>query len=231
MNRTLIFLGGFIGGAVLGWYAGSKVERTQCNAELKAAYQTYERAMEKADKEKSEANKRADEATEDREVFADALRRLGYVGEQEKPVTFDYSKVATVVMPSDDHPRDDEEYHQSDPGLLEIPTEAEFQREESLRNRPPEVIAETTFAEDFSEGYDQQDLLWYPEDRIMLNADNNEMMDDPYSFLGLEWERDIDEDSVYSIKGETYVRNYRWNTDYFVLQQPGKGSDNMSLGD
>ena len=225
MNRAIIFLGGFIGGAVLGWYAGSKIERTQCEAELKAAYQTYEKAMEKADKEKSEAIKKTAEAVEDREVFADALRRLGY-SDDKKPTTkleFDFSKIV------DDHPREDE-YHESDPALLEIPTEEEFRREEKLRSRPPEVIAETVYAEDFSEGYEQKDLLWYPEDRIMLDADNNEMVDNPYSFLGLEWERDIDIDSEYSIKGETYVRNYHWETDYFILQQNGKGSDNMSLG-
>ena len=229
MNRLIIFISGFVGGVAAGLYAGSKLEREKCDDELKMAYKTYENAMKKADEDKQAAIKQAAADKEDREVFADALRRLGYSAEQRPPVTIDYSKVAKVVMPTDDHPRDDEEYHQSDPGLLEIPTEEEFRREDNLRNRPPEVIAETVFAEDYTEGYDQQELLWYPKDRIMLDACTNELIDDPYAFLGLEWENDIDINSQFSIKGESYVRNYRWNTDYFILEQNGSGLSNMSI--
>lgn len=225
MKRIIVFLSGFVGGALAGWYAGSKIERSKCDLEIESAKHTFERAMEDADRKVSEARNRAAKADDDRAVFADALTRLGYSDEKEHAERKIYQTV------DDDHPRDDDNYHQSDPSVLEIPTEEDFRREEKLRNKPPEVIAETVFAEDFNDGYDQQDLLWYPEDRIMLDADNNEMIDDPYSFLGLEWENDIDVDSEYSIAGETYVRNYRWETDYFILKRPGLGSENMSLGD
>ena len=63
----------------------------------------------------------------------------------------------------------------------------------------------------------------------MLDEDNHEMMDDPDSFLGIEWREDIEKDTEYSIRGESYVRNYRWETDYFILKRPGKGIDEMSL--
>lgn len=224
MKRMIIFISGFIGGAVAGWYVGSKLEREKCDEELSLAYKTYAKAVSDADQRARDSKESAAKAMEDRDVFADALRRLGYSNEEKTPVfqEFDYSQVI------DDHPRDDEEYHESDPSQLEIPTEEEFRQEDSMRNRPPEVIAEAVFAEDYMEGYDQLELLWYPEDRIMLDALTNELIDDPYAFLGLEWENDIDIDSEYSIAGESYVRNYRWTTDYFILKQSGFGVDNMT---
>jgi hypothetical protein len=117
----------------------------------------------------------------------------------------------------------------SDPSVLEIPTEAEFQRMEEEWNRPPEVISQSEYDHDHEIGYDQKSVLWYPEDGILLDGDNNERMDDPDSFLGTAWKEDIDRSSIYSIAGESYVRNYRWETDYFILKRPGLGLDEMSI--
>ena len=96
-------------------------------------------------------------------------------------------------------------------------------------NRPPELISQQTYEQDHEIGYEQKGVLWYPADGVLLDEDNHEMMDDPDSFLGIEWREDIEKDTEYSIRGESYVRNYRWETDYFILKRPGKGIDEMSL--
>lgn len=227
MNRYIVFAGGFVGGLLAGFYLGAKKERVRCDIDVASIRSTYEAMMADAEKKATAAKQEADTAKEDRYFFEETLRRLGYTGSAESHVE------EPKEEPVEKEPITDESYFSEeetlDPSQLEAPWEAEIRHVESERNKPPEVISEETFAEDFSKGFDKQDLLWYPEDRIMLLARTQEMMDDPHSFLGLDWENDIERDSVYSHSGETYVRNYRWETDYCICVMPGKGSDNMSL--
>jgi hypothetical protein len=224
MNRYIVFAGGFVGGLLAGFYFGSKKERIKCDIDIASVRYTYESLMADAEKKAAAAQKEADTAKEDRYFFEETLRRLGYTGAS----TDKAEDTPTVKEPIIDEPYFSED-ESLDPLELDIPSEEEIQQMTTQRNRPPEIISEETFAEDFSEGYDKQDLLWYPEDRIMLLAETHELMDDPHSFLGLEWENEIERNTVYSQEGEAYVRNHRWGTDYFIYRKTGKGSEDMSL--
>lgn len=227
MNRYIMFAGGFLGGLIAGFYLGAKKERLKCEIDIESIRHTYRKMMAEYEENTKNAQKEAAEAKEDRYYFEETLRRLGYTGSEDR------TDIHTEAPPVEKEPITDEPYFSEeetlDPQQLELPSEAEIRRMDEQRRKPPEVISEEVFAEDFSKEYAKQPLLWYPEDRIMLDATTHELMDDPYSFLGLEWEREIDGNTVNAIDGEAYVRSDWWETDYFILRQPGRGSDNMSL--
>lgn len=224
MNKFVIFLGGFVGGVIVGWKIAETCERAQYKSAVEQIRAAHDEDIQRMQKRMEEAENKTRLAEDDRAVFADALTRLGYTGKEQR---------TEPVKKPDPEPMIDEPYfteaESSDPRELEIPTEEEFQRMEEEWNRPPELISQQTYEQDHEIGYEQKGVLWYPVDGVLLDEDNHEMMDDPDSFLGIEWREDIEKDTEYSIRGESYVRNYRWETDYFILKRPGKGLDEMSL--
>lgn len=221
MNKFVIFLGGFVGGLIVGWKIAETCERAQYKSAVEQIRAAHDEDIRNMQERMHDAEVKTQRAESDRAVFADALTRLGYSG-QEQPHT------EPIKEPMIDEPYFTEE-ESSDPSALEIPTEAEFQRMDEEWNKPPELISQQTFDHDHEIGYEQKNVLWFPLDGTLLDGDNNELMDDPDSFLGTEWREDITKDTEYSICGESYVRNYRWETDYFVLTRPGRGLDEMSI--
>lgn len=239
MSKLTAFLVGVVGGALAGWYSTKKYYKTKCDMEITSMKELCDRMTEENIQKVKAANAEAEEAREDRAVFAEALKRLGYSGDPtpvhgstatfKSTTLFDDSSVSPSVFKHAEfgmteataHPSEDDDYH-SDPGQLEDLT-PELQRIEEMRKRPPEEIDERTFSEDMDSGFEKKEVLWYPEDEVLLDGDTYELMDDAYSFLGTSWVETIKRD------GEAYVRNFRWGVDYLIIEKPGYGTADMSL--
>lgn len=211
MSKTTAFVVGLVGGVLAGWYATKKYYKTKCDMELQSMRELCDRAEAAAKQRATQAEEKAQKAADDRAVFADALVRLGYTGDG----TSHTAPARDIQEESGDEP--------VDPAELETPTEEELQRIEQRRKQPPVLIDEQIFSGDIYSGFEKKEVLWFPADEVLLDGDNNELMDDPYSFLGTEWKPIIEE------TGEAYVRNFRWDVDYLVLRCEGLGSENMSL--
>lgn len=242
MSKMTAFLVGVLGGALAGWYATKKYYSTKCDMEISSMRELCDRMAADSIQKVDEAAEKARKAKEDRDIFAEAIKRLGYDSDPEpagftqkepyyKSVTlYDNASVSPSVFKHTTygtteetaHPLEDDDYL-SDPEELEQPTSTELQRLEEMRKRPPEQISEEIFSEDVYSGFEKKEVLWYPKDEVLLDGDNYELMDDPYSFLGTDWIETIERD------GEAYVRNYRWEVDYLIIKHEGYGSSDMSL--
>lgn len=223
MKNVTAFLIGVVGGAIAGWYGTKRYYKTESDIRVKNMQafcdQTIAEANRKINDAKAKvenAEVRAQRAADDRQIFAEALTRLGYAGGREDTPTPVYAEEKTA------HPSEEDNYF-SDPEVLGIPLTQELQQNEEQRKRPPELIDKETFNSDTFHGFEQKEVHWYPKDGVLLDGDNNELMDDPYSFLGTEWPAIVERD------GEAYVRNFRWEIDYLVLECSGLGMDNMSI--
>lgn len=216
MRKITAFLVGVVGGAIAGWYATKTYYKEQCEVETKAMRDLCDATMAEAREKVQKATNEAQRAADDRQIFAEALTRLGYVGG---------SNTTPTPVPEEEktaHPSEEDNYF-SDPEVLGIRINQELQQNEERRKKQPELIDEETYSTDIYSGFEKKEVNWYPEDEVLLDADNGELMDDPYSFLGKDWLRVIEHD------GEAYVRNYRWEVDYLILQCAGKGVDNMTI--
>lgn len=212
MGKMTAFLVGVVGGALAGWYSTKKYYSTKCEMEISSMRELCDRMSADANQKVDKATEQARKAKEDRDIFAEAIKRLGYDGEPESK-----NEEAT------EHPLEEDDYH-LDPNELEYPmTNEELQRVQEMRKRPPEQISEEIFSEDTYSGFEKKEVLWYPKDETLLDGDTYELMDDPYSFLGEGWKETIDRD------GEAYVRNYRWEVDYLIIKKEGYGLSDMSL--
>lgn len=212
MGKFVAFMAGLVGGAIAGWYGTKKYYKTKCDMEIQSMRDLCDRTAKAANERAENAEVKAQRAADDRQIFAEALTRLGYVGDRESAVPEKHA-----------HPQEDN-YH-LEPDELEVPTEQELQRIEQKRKQPPELIDEKTFSEDIYSGFDKKEVHWYPEDQVLLDGDTYELMDDPSSFLGTDWKAIVDRD------GEAYVRNYRWEVDYVIISTRGLGVENMSIPD
>lgn len=214
MNKFVTMLAGFVGGAIAGAYATKKYYRTKCEMEITAMRELCDRTTKEANQRAEKAQDEANKATEDRQIFAEALTRLGYTNREPQ----------TATNHIQEEPKGESE--PIDRAELEFPTENDtippFEIE-LQRKRQPELISEQVYSEDIYGGFEKKEVLWYPADEVLLDGDTNELMDDPYSFLGTDWKPIIERD------GEAYVRNYRWEVDYLILMCEGLGADNMSL--
>lgn len=217
MKNITAFLAGVVGGAIAGWYVTKKYYKEQCEMEIKAARDLCDITMSEARKKVQDAQTEAKRAADDRQIFAEALTRLHYTGENDTVSPDHVSHEEKTAHPSE------EDNYFSDPETLGVPSNQELQRMEERRKQPPTLIDEETYSTDIYSGFDKKEVNWYPEDETLLDADNGEMMDDPYSFLGTDWLPVIARD------GEAYVRNYRWDVDYLILLCTGKGIDNMTI--
>ena len=216
MKSITAFLVGVVGGAIVGWYGTKRYYEEKCEMEIKAARDLCDETMSEARKKVQDAQTEAQRAADDRQIFAEALTRLGYVGGSNATPTPVREEEKTA------HPSEEDNYF-SDPEVLEVPSSQELQRIEERRKQPPTLIDEETYSTDIYSGFEKKEVNWYPEDEVLLDADNGELMDDPYSFLGKDWLLIIARD------GEAYVRNYRWEVDYLILSCSGKGIDNMTI--
>lgn len=224
MKNITAFLIGVVGGAIAGWYGTKRYYKTESDIRVKNMQAFCDQTVAEANRKINDANAkvenaevRAQRAADDRQIFAEALTRLNYSGDIVMPghATFSYEEKTA-------HPSEEDNYF-SDPEVLGIPLTQELQQNEEQRKRPPELIDENTFNSDTFHGFEQKEVHWYPKDGVLLDGDNNELMDDPYSFLGTEWLSIVERD------GEAYVRNFRWEIDYLVLECSGLGMDNMSI--
>lgn len=241
MSKMTAFLIGVVGGALAGWYSTKKYYSTKCDMEISSMRELCDRMAKDADQKVAKATEEAQQAQEDRYFFAESLKRLGYSSDPIQEVdasmhiskstnTLDYSSVSPSVFKhvefgmteATEHPSEEDDYL-SDPDELENPTPPELQRLEAMRKRPPEQISEEIFSEDTYSGFEKKEVLWYPKDKVLLDGDTYELMDDPYSFLGTDWISTIEND------GEAYVRNYRWEVDYLIIKKEGYGFSDMSL--
>lgn len=210
MGKFVAFMAGIVGGALAGWYGTKKYYKTKCDMEIQSMRELCDRTSKAANERAENAEVKAQRAADDRQIFAEALTRLGYAGDRDPSVVEKHA-----------HPQEDS-YH-LEPDELEVPTEKDLQQIEQQRKQPPMMIDENTFAQDIYSGFDKKEVLWYPEDQILLDGDTNELMDDPYSFLGNEWKEAVEE------CGEAYVRNFRWEVDYAIIKSRGKGLENMTI--
>lgn len=219
MKTFTTFLAGFLGGALAGWYSTKKYYRTKCDMEVQdmrnlldetiaESNDRVKTAMEVAQKKVENAEVKAQRAADDRQIFAEALTRLGYTSKEEQPLE---NAWGVPEQPETEHPLEEDDYL-LDPDVLE-----------AKRKQPPALIDEETYSTDIYSGFEKKEVLWYPEDEVLLDGDTSELMDDPYSFLGRDWIPIVERD------GEAYVRNYRWEVDYLVVPMKGKGVDNMTI--
>ena len=220
MKNITAFLAGVVGGAIVGWYATKKYYKEQCEMETKAMRDLCDETMRDARQKVQDARTEAQRAADDRQIYAEALNRTltyaGYSGDNnanQAPINED-EKTA--------HPSDEDNYF-SDPEVLGIQSNPELQRIEEQRKMPPTLIDEETYSTDIYSGFEKKEVNWYPEDETLLDAENGELMDDPFSFLGKAWIPIIKRDGV------AFVRNYRWDMDYMITPCSGKGVDNMSI--
>lgn len=221
MKSFPIFLVGFLGGAIAGWYGTKKYYKTKCEMETQNMRKLCEETLTEANQKVQNAEIKAQRAADDRQVYAQALNRtltnMGYNASSPDPVEAELSNAEKTA-----HPSENDDYH-SDPSELDVPTEQELQRIDQKRKRLPMLIDEETYSTDIYSGYEKKEVNWYPEDQMLLDGDTYELMDDPYSFLGQDWLAVIERD------GEAYVRNFRWEVDYWITSCTGLGVDNMSV--
>lgn len=219
MKTFTTFQAGFLGGALAGWYSTKKYYRTKCDMEVQdmrnlldetiaESNDRVKTAMEVAQKKVENAEVKAQRAADDRQIFAEALTRLGYTSKEEQSTIRPWG---APEQPETEHPLEEDDYL-LDPGALEV-----------QRKQPPALIDEETYSTDIYSGFEKKEVLWYPEDEVLLDGDTSELMDDPYSFLGKDWIPIVERD------GEAYVRNYRWEVDYLIVPMSGKGVDNMTI--
>lgn len=80
MRKITAFLVGVVGGAIAGWYATKTYYKEQCEVETKAMRDLCDATMAEAREKVQKATNEAQRAADDRQIFAEALTRLGYVG-------------------------------------------------------------------------------------------------------------------------------------------------------
>lgn len=220
MKNITAFLAGVVGGAIVGWYATKKYYKEQCEMETKAMRDLCDETMRDARQKVQDARTEARRAADDRQIYAEALNRTlsyaGYTGDSDVNPTPIREDEKTA------HPSEEDNYF-SDPEVLGIQSNPELQRIEEQRKKPPTLIDEETYSTDIYSGFEKKEVNWFPEDETLLDAENGELMDDPFSFLGKAWIPIVERDGV------AFVRNYRWDMDYMITPCSGKGVDNMSI--